>query len=97
MGAISPGRWQPWHLAWRMGATSFVKEGAPCALAPTGIVKATVAATSKVRPRVVYFRIGVRLRRFCLFLRAQRAEQFDGLRGPLGLSGGQWVVAVECP
>lgn len=22
MGAASPGRWQPWHLAWRMGKTS---------------------------------------------------------------------------
>jgi hypothetical protein len=25
MGAIDPGSWHDWHLAWKMGATSLVK------------------------------------------------------------------------
>src|SRR5260370_20479637 len=56
MGAIDPTRWQSWHFAWRIGATSFANvtrfdEGVDCAISEAPDM--TSAATAAVPNRIV--------------------------------------------
>src|SRR5258706_2042514 len=50
IGATSPGRWQTWHFAWRIGATSLVNVTA-CDTGGAGACAAEVPIAPVIRPR----------------------------------------------
>src|SRR5262245_10217047 len=47
IGAIDPTRWQSWHFAWKIGATSLAKVGLPPA------ARASARAEGSARPATI--------------------------------------------